>query len=261
MRLAPPTGSRHRTKQEFVYRTLRDAIIRCVLRPGERLVIDELARQLDVSAIPVREALQLLQSEGLVITVPHVGTTVAPVSRESIVDVFTALEGLESVATRAVAERAQPSDLDTVAALVADMDGAVAAGRHEEWADLNTRFHQTISTLSGLPLLQDLTRRVLDRWDLVRRFYFQGVLIMRIEQAQQEHREMLAALRARIRGRRPRAASRLRPSPRAAPCPPEAPTSAVRTADSTGRCPDWSSSGCRRSCRHRTPVVAARKTK
>jgi DNA-binding GntR family transcriptional regulator len=197
MRLAPPTGSRHRTKQEFAYRTLRDAIIRCALRPGQRLVIDDLARQLDVSAIPVREALQLLQSEGLVVTVPHVGTTVAPVSRESIVDVFTALEGLEIVATRAVAERARPEDLETIAALVSEMDDAVASGRHEDWADLNTRFHQTISALSGLPLLQDLTHRVLDRWDLVRRFYFQGVLMVRMEQAQQEHREILAALRAR----------------------------------------------------------------
>lgn len=197
MRLAPLSGSRHRTKQEFVYRTLRDAIIRCVLRPGERLVIDELARQLDVSAIPVREALQMLQSEGLVVTVPHVGTTVAPVSRESLIDVFTVLEGLEIVATRAMAERAQPADLDTVAALVAEMDAAVSSGRHEDWAALNTRFHQTISALSGLPLLQDLTHRVLDRWELVRRYFFQGVLMTRIDQAQQEHREILAALRAR----------------------------------------------------------------
>ena len=42
----------HRTKQEFVYRTLRDAILRCELQPGERLVIDDLARRLNVSIIP-----------------------------------------------------------------------------------------------------------------------------------------------------------------------------------------------------------------
>jgi len=87
MPLAASRDSRHRTKQEFVYRTLRDAIIRCELPPGERLVIDDLARQLAVSAIPVREALQLLQSEGLAVNVPHVGATVAPISRESIVEV------------------------------------------------------------------------------------------------------------------------------------------------------------------------------
>ena len=99
--LDAPRGAPHRTKQAFVYRTLHDAISTCEIRPGERLIIDDLARRLQVSAIPVREALQVLQSEGLVITVPHVGATVAPVSRDSIVDVFTVLEGLESVACRA----------------------------------------------------------------------------------------------------------------------------------------------------------------
>jgi DNA-binding GntR family transcriptional regulator len=95
MPLAQSVESGHRTKQEFVYRTLREAIVRCELRPGERLIIDELAQRLQVSAIPVREALQLLQAESLVVTVPHVGATVAPISSASIVDVFTVLEGLE----------------------------------------------------------------------------------------------------------------------------------------------------------------------
>ena len=98
----------YRTKQEFVYETLRDAIMRCELGPGQRLVIDELARRLEVSAIPVREALQLLQSEGLVANVPHVGATVSLISRESIAEVFSVMEGLEIVATRSAAERMTP---------------------------------------------------------------------------------------------------------------------------------------------------------
>src|SRR5215208_6723880 len=106
--LDAPRGAPHRTKQAFVYRTLHDAISTCEIRPGERLVIDDLARRLEVSAIPVREALQLLQSEGLVLLVPHVGATVATLSRESIAEVFTVMEGLEIVATRAAAERATP---------------------------------------------------------------------------------------------------------------------------------------------------------
>lgn len=195
---ASTNGSRHRTKQEYVYQTLRAAILECTLRPDERLVIDDLARQLDVSAIPVREALQLLQSEGLVINVPHVGATVAPISRETIVDVFSVLEGLETVATRLVAtreDRAASGALDRLAALVDAMDRAVAAENTTEWADLNRQFHQTISGLPGLPMLRDMTERVLDRWDRVRRFYVKGVLANRIQQAQREHRELLDAMR------------------------------------------------------------------
>lgn len=197
MPLATPAGPRHRTKQEFVCQTLRRAILQCELQPRERLVIDDLARRLDVSIIPVREALQVLQSEGLVVTVPHVGATVAPVSRESILDVFTVLEGLELVATRLVAERGSPEALQTLDRLVRAMDDAVASGRLEKWADLNTRFHEAISAASGLPLLEEMTGRVLGRWDRVRRYYFKGVLRHRVDQAQQEHREILAAIQAR----------------------------------------------------------------
>jgi DNA-binding GntR family transcriptional regulator len=197
MPISVPTGPRHRTKQEFVYETLRRAILACDLQPGERLVIDDLARRLAVSIIPVREALQMLQSDGLVVNVPHVGATVAPISRESILDVFTVLEGLELVATRLVAERSGPEALQTLDRLVRAMDDAAASGRLEEWADLNTRFHQAISAASGLPLLAEMTDRVLGRWDRIRRYYFKGVLRHRVGQAQQGHHEILAALAAR----------------------------------------------------------------
>jgi DNA-binding GntR family transcriptional regulator len=187
----------HRTKQEFVYRTLRDAILRCELQPGERLVIDDLARRLNVSIIPVREALQLLQAESLVQVVPHVGTSVTPVSRDSITDVFTVLEGLEVSASRLVAERGRASDLALLGGQVDAMEAALAANDREEWAALNRRFHLTISELPGLELVKDLTSKVLDRWDRLRRHYFKGVLANRVEQAQQEHQQILGAMRAR----------------------------------------------------------------
>jgi DNA-binding GntR family transcriptional regulator len=192
--LTASVGPRHQTKQEFVYQTLRAAILACELKPGERLIIDELARRLGVSIIPVREALQMLQADGLVVNVPHVGAAVAPISRESIVDVFTVLEGLELVSTRLVAEQGPPAALD---ALVRSMDECAASGRFERWADLNTRFHQTISASTGLPLLAEMMDRVLGRWDRLRRYYFSGVLSHRVRVAQQEHRDILAALQSR----------------------------------------------------------------
>lgn len=194
---ALPSATRFRTKQEFVYRTLRDEIMSCTLAPDQRLVIDDLARRLEVSAIPVREALQLLQSEGLVQNIPHVGATVSPLSRESIDEVFTVMEGLEIVATRGAAERMTPEDAEALGEIVEAMDEAVAANRHEEWADLNTRFHLAISRLSAMPMLQEMTERVLARWDRVRRYYFSGVLVHRIEQAQGEHRELYTAMKER----------------------------------------------------------------
>jgi DNA-binding GntR family transcriptional regulator len=189
-------GVQHLTKRDFAYQSLRDAILRCDLRPGQKLVIDDLARRLNVSIIPVREAIQLLQSEGLVVTVPHAGATVAPVSRESVLDVFTMLEALETVASRLVAERGDIGELDALDAMVREMDDAVESKDYAHWAGLNRRFHLAIGSLPGLEMLREITERVLVRWDRIRHFFFRGVLVHRADEAQREHRAMLAVMRS-----------------------------------------------------------------
>ncbi len=189
--------ARHLTKQQFAYRALRNAIIKCELKPGERLVIDDLAKRFEISIIPVREALRLLQSEGLVASVAHVGATVGPISRDSVLEVFTVLEGLETVATRLAAQRATEADLEAIQQVVVAMDEALAAQSPQRWADLNTEFHLAISRTARMPVLLDMTQRALDLWDRVRRYYFNGVLVHRLHLAQAEHHHLLESLRAR----------------------------------------------------------------
>jgi DNA-binding GntR family transcriptional regulator len=185
---------RFRTKQEYAYQALRGAILRGELAPGQRLVIDELGRQLEVSAIPVREALQLLQSEGLVRSAPHVGATVSPLSEDEVHEVFAILEGLETAAVREAARRLDDAGADALAGLVARMDEALRARDHEAWAALNVDLHRKIGEIAAMPLLRDMTERVLARWERLRRHFFQGVVVPRVEQAQREHRELLHAL-------------------------------------------------------------------
>jgi DNA-binding GntR family transcriptional regulator len=168
----------------------------CELKPGERLVIDDLARRLHVSPIPVREAIQMLQSEGLVVVIPHIGATVAQVTPESVQDVFAVLEGLEIVAARLVTQRARPEELAALAAAVDEMDRVVARGDDATYAKLNTRFHLMIGTMPGLPMLAEMTERAFVRWDRIRRFFFRGVLQHRLKKAQVEHREIINAMTA-----------------------------------------------------------------
>jgi DNA-binding GntR family transcriptional regulator len=145
----------------------------------------------------VREALRLLQSEGLVLSVAHVGATVAPISRASVVEIFTIMEGLELVATRAAAERAAPPAVAAIADLVAAMDQALERGAPAQWAELNTRFHLTISRLADMPILQEMMQRAFDYWERVRRYYFSDVLARRAPIAQAEHHALLDAIRSR----------------------------------------------------------------
>ena len=194
MALGDVPDVRFRTKQEYVYQSLRGAIMRGEIGPGQRLVIDEIGRRLHVSAIPIREALQLLQSEGLVHSAPHVGATVAPISEDEVHEVFAIMEGLETVGVREAVRRLDEAGAVRLAGIVAEMDAALASADYERWAEGNGRLHRAIGEIAGMPLLVEMTERVLSRWERLRRHYFQGVLVPRVEQAQREHHALLAAL-------------------------------------------------------------------
>src|ERR1700744_553588 len=84
------------TKQQAIYQHLKERILEGKLPPGQRLIIDDIADELGLSIIPVREAMQLLQSERLVEIRPHAGATVASVTPENVEEIFTVLEGMES---------------------------------------------------------------------------------------------------------------------------------------------------------------------
>lgn len=198
-RLAPapaPAGG-YQTKQAMVLHTLREAIRDGRLEPGRRLVIDDIAGSLGVSAIPVREALSQLQSERLVEIRPHAGAVVAPVSREAVRELFALMESLELLAARSAVLRIDEAGVAELRAVIAAMDAAAAAGDHRAWSDGNARFHRAIVDAAGLPLVREFTDRVLADWERLRRHAFGDAAPPDTARAQREHRTMVAALARR----------------------------------------------------------------
>jgi DNA-binding GntR family transcriptional regulator len=183
------------TKQQAIYQHLKDRILEGRLAPGQRLIIDEIAAQLGLSIIPVREALQLLQAERLVEIKPHAGATVAAVTSANIEEVFTILEGMEAVAVRRVAKN-MPSDLDAkLQGLIQHMDTAEKRHDVERWSALNMDFHLAISDATGMPWLREITARALGNWDRIRRHFFREGRHPSFTRAQREHHGILVALR------------------------------------------------------------------
>lgn len=185
----------YQTKQEWAYSTLKEAIQSCALAPGTRLTLDDLAEQLKMSRVPVREALLQLQVEGLVEMTPHAGTIVSPISLDSIYELFMILEEMEVLAGRVVAQRASAEDLAGLEEILRDMAAASAEGDLEKWSALNTEFHKETSHLSGMPFLQQITEKALEKWDRMRRCFLTEVLHERTKQAQEEHRQIYVALK------------------------------------------------------------------
>ncbi|MEZ4671421.1 MAG: GntR family transcriptional regulator [Anaerolineae bacterium] len=92
----------NRPLRERVLDALRDAIISGELKPGQDLVETELAASLGVSRAPLREALQILSSEGLVETIPYTGTTVKRLTRTDIEELYSLRSVLETFAIRRI---------------------------------------------------------------------------------------------------------------------------------------------------------------
>ena len=97
--------------RDVVFRTLRQAILRGELKPGERLMEIRLANQLGVSRTPIREAIRMLELDGLVIMVPRKGAQVAQITEKDLNDVLEVRLGLEELAVKLACQRITESEL------------------------------------------------------------------------------------------------------------------------------------------------------
>ncbi|WP_405139676.1 GntR family transcriptional regulator [Sphaerisporangium sp. NBC_01403] len=177
--MAPPKPIRLRrsTLGDDVYDTLRALILEHSMQPGDRVNIDALARELDVSPTPVREALARLEADGLVRKRPLVGYTVSPLlTRAEFTHMFELRLLLECAAARWAAERASPEHREAIAAEAAtsiapEGDDPDGWRWHAAFTTHDARFHNLIAEASGNPLLRDGLDRLHVHLHLHRRYF------------------------------------------------------------------------------------------
>jgi DNA-binding GntR family transcriptional regulator len=151
------------------YALLRDAVVSAELRPGRRLSENELAARLGVSRTPVREALLRLADDGLVESVPQVGTFVARISLSAVEDAQFVREALECAAVRLAAERAAPADIAELETILARQQTAAATGSFDSFYALDDAFHSTLCGVSGHSGAWAVSQRVNHHLNRVRR--------------------------------------------------------------------------------------------
>ena len=130
-RLAPIRLDSYQPLREVVCETLRDAIRKGVLKPGERLMEIQLAEELGVSRTPVREAIRKLELEGYVIMMPRRGTYVANLSIRDVNEVFEIRTSLDSLASGLAAERITDEELERLQRLLVLISGYIETNNME----------------------------------------------------------------------------------------------------------------------------------
>jgi DNA-binding GntR family transcriptional regulator len=146
----PLTRIEQRRATDEVYQALRNAIVTRVFAPGQRLNIEDLAGNLGVSFTPVRQALQLLAAEGLIVIQPRSGTYVATLSPRDVEETFDIRRALECLAAETAVVNATGEDLDAAQAILQRLAAPVESDEdYERHAAANTELHHMIIRLSG----------------------------------------------------------------------------------------------------------------
>jgi DNA-binding GntR family transcriptional regulator len=192
------TGAKRngQTKQERVYLAVRERILSGAYGPGYRVVIDALASEFSVSALPVREAIRRLEAEGLVIFRRNAGAHVAPADPGLFDQEMTVLAVLEGYATALTAETIDESGIARLEELNAAMAAAIERLDPLSFGRLNQEFHGVIHEHCANPTLVELLRDVARRLDAIRRTVFVQIPYRGVESVA-EHRELIELLRGR----------------------------------------------------------------
>lgn len=98
--------------RDVVFRTLRKSILTGELKPGERLMEIHLANKLGVSRTPIREAIRMLELEGLVIMIPRRGAQVAQITEKNLRDVLEVRRAMDALAVELACERIMPEEIE-----------------------------------------------------------------------------------------------------------------------------------------------------
>ena len=190
----PPINARPLTKSEFAYQELRRRIIDAKLAPGTRLLLRPLADELGLSVMPVRDALRMLEADGLVTLESHRGATVTQIKREDVLQIIGIRMWLEILAVREATPLHTPQSLKRVEKLLADGEQAMKARDGRAYTRANRALHEAIEAPAPEPireLIRDLWERL---WQTRRTTALFETLPKRIPGAQREHRAIVKAI-------------------------------------------------------------------
>ncbi|MBO8141304.1 MAG: GntR family transcriptional regulator [Firmicutes bacterium] len=186
-------GHDGRSRGIMVYELVRDWISAGMIRPGERLSEEDLARRAGVSRTPVREALKRLEAEGFVQIIPYRGVIVAEPSEDELAELGVVRECLEELAARLAAQSITHAEIFALEAMEEEFEAAVAAGDVARMTETNQKLHEAVWRAGRNRVLVQLLRRLRDRNIRHQATIFS--LRSRREASCEEHRALIQALK------------------------------------------------------------------
>ena len=135
--------------RDVVFNTLRQAILRGEMEPGERLMEIQLAQKLGVSRTPIREAIRKLELEGLVVMIPRKGAEVAHITEKDMKDVLEVRCTLEELAVSLACKKTTPEKIAELKKANKVFEAAIVSKDVVSIVEADVQFHDTIYAMAG----------------------------------------------------------------------------------------------------------------
>ena len=149
--------------RDEVFNTLRERILKGVYKPGERLMEIHLADQLGVSRTPIREAIRMLELEGLVKMVPRKGAQVAKISKEDLQDVLEVRKALDTLSVKLACERITEDEIKLLNNAEREFEKALASKDVRDIAEADVAFHDVIHSATKNGRLKSMISNLAER--------------------------------------------------------------------------------------------------
>ena len=181
--------------RDVVFNTLRRAILKGELKPGERLMEITLADKLGVSRTPIREAIRKLELEGLVVMAPRKGAKVASITERDLNDVLEVRKGMEVLAISLACKRITGEELEKLETIEQSFQKLIESGNLTELAEMDVKFHDTIYQATNNQRLVQLLNNLREQMYRYRMEYLKDIAVRRT--LAEEHKAICRALRER----------------------------------------------------------------
>ena len=181
--------------RDVVVNTLRRAILKGELKPGERLMEITLADKLGVSRTPIREAIRKLELEGLVVMAPRKGAKVASITERDLNDVLEVRKGMEVLAISLACKRITGEELEKLETIEQSFQKLIESGNLTELAEMDVKFHDTIYQATNNQRLVQLLNNLREQMYRYRMEYLKDIAVRRT--LAEEHKAICRALRER----------------------------------------------------------------
>lgn len=142
--------------RDVVFNTLREAILKGELKPGERMMELQLASKLGVSRTPIREAIRMLEQEGLAVTIPRRGAEVAKMTEKDMQDVLQIRDALDELAASLACKAITAEELEELKRTMREFEDYTKTGDVKRIAEADVRFHDIIYKATRNPKLENM---------------------------------------------------------------------------------------------------------